>query len=88
MVISPGASEAQAHATYWDNEGHVIEYTGAWSPDGATLTFLSKPGGGPQFRLTYKKVGEDSFSVSFDMAPPGQAGAFTTYTSGRIRRQK
>jgi hypothetical protein len=88
MVIYPGASEAEARATYWDNEGHMIEYTASWSADGNTLTFLSKPGAGPQFRLTYKKSTPDSLSVSFDMAAPGQAGAFKTYTSGRIRRQK
>ena len=88
MVISPGTTGAQALATYWDNEGHLIEYSAGWSTDGNTLTFLSKPGPGPQFRLIYKKVDSDTFSVSFDMAPPGQSGAFKTYTSGRIRRQK
>jgi hypothetical protein len=88
MVIYPGASEAQAQATYWDNEGHVIEYSASWSADGNTLTFMSKPGPGPQFRLIYKKVDSDTLTVSFDMAPPGQAGAFKVYTSGRMRRQK
>jgi hypothetical protein len=85
MVIYPGATEPQARATYWDNEGHVIEYVAEWSADSSTLTFLSKSG--PQFRLTYKKVDADTLTVSFDMAPPGQAGAFKTYTSGRIRRK-
>ena len=75
MVIYPGASVAQGRATYWDNEGHVIEYNAGWSADGNTLTFLSKPGAGPQFRLTYKKLDADSLSVSFEMAAPGQAGA-------------
>jgi hypothetical protein len=88
MVIYPGANESQAHATYWDNEGHVIEYSASWSADGNTLTFLSKPGAGPQFRLTYKKLDADSLSVSFDMAAPGQGGVFKPYISGRIRRQK
>ncbi len=88
MVIYPGSTETQAQATYWDNEGHVIEYSATWSADGNTLTFLSKPGPGPQFRLTYTKVDSDTLKVSFDMAPPGQAGAFRTYTSGRMRRQK
>jgi hypothetical protein len=86
MVICPGESEDQAHATYWDNEGHVIEYSANWSGDGNALTFLSKSGPGPQFRLTYKKVDSDTLAVSFDMAPPGNPGAFKQYTSGRIRR--
>jgi hypothetical protein len=86
MVIYPGANENQAKAIYWDNEGHVIEYAATWAADGNTLSFLSKSGPGPQFRLTYKKVDADTFDVSFDMAAPG--GAFKPYTSGRIRRQK
>jgi hypothetical protein len=86
MVIYPGEGEDQAHATYWDNEGHVIQYSASWSADGNALTFLSKPGAGPQFRLTYKKVNSDTLTVSFDMAPPGNPGAFKVYTSGRIRR--
>jgi hypothetical protein len=88
MVIYPGATELQADAIYWDNEGHVIGYTATWSTDGSTLTFISKPAPGRQFRLIYKKVDSDNFSVGFEMAPPGQTGAFKTYTSGRIRRQK
>jgi hypothetical protein len=88
MVVYPGKGEAQAQANYWDNEGHVIEYSANWSADGTTLEFLSKPGAGPQFRLIYKKLDADTLNVSFEMAPPGQAGAFKPYTSGRIRRQK
>ncbi len=88
MVIHPGTTDAQAQATYWDNEGHVIEYSATWSSDGNSLTFLSKPGTGPQFRLSYKKLDADTLSVSFDLAPPGQPGAFKTYTSGRIQRRK
>jgi hypothetical protein len=88
MVIHPGASQTQARATYWDNEGHVIDYTATWSADGHLLTFLSSPGAGPRFRLTYKIQGADGVDVSFDIAPPGQDGAFKTYTSGRMRRQK
>jgi hypothetical protein len=86
MVIFPGTTEAQGRAMYWDNEGHVIEYSATWSPDGTSLTFISKAGPGPQFRLTYKKVDADSLTVSFEKAPPGQSGAFKPYTSGQIRR--
>jgi hypothetical protein len=86
MVIYPGSAADQGRAMYWDNEGHVIEYSASWAPDGNTLTFVSKAGPGPQFRLIYKKVDADALTVSFEMAPPGQAGAFKPYTSGRIRR--
>jgi hypothetical protein len=86
MVIYPGKTDDQAQAIYWDNEGHVIEYTAQWAADGNTLTFLSKPGAGPQFRLLYKLHGPDMLEVSFEIAPPGQPGAFKPYTSGRVKR--
>jgi len=86
MVIYPGTSEDKAKAMYFDNEGHVIEYDAEWSADGTALTFLSKPGMGPQFRLTYKRADPKAFMVTFEMAPPGQA-SFKPYTSGKIKRQ-
>ena len=85
MIICPGATADKGRAMYFDNEGHVIEYDAEWSPDGNTLTFLSKPAAGPQFRLIYKKADPRSFTVSFEMAPPGQ-GAFKVHTSGKIKR--
>lgn len=86
MIITPEATADKAKASYFDNEGHTIDYSGEWSADGNTLTFTSKPAPGPQFRLTYKKIGPDLLSVNFEMAPPGQPGAFKTYTSGKIRK--
>jgi hypothetical protein len=86
MMIYPGPSGEKAEAVYVDNEGHVIQYEASWAADGNTLTFLSKPGPGPQFRLVYTKVGADVLSVNFAMALPGQPAAFKEYTSGRIRR--
>jgi len=86
MIIYPGATADKGRAMYFDNEGHVIEYNAEWSADGNALIFLSKPGAGPQFRLTYKKVDVKTFTVSFDMAAPGQ-GAFKVYTSGKIKRE-
>jgi hypothetical protein len=86
MVISPRGSQDEARATYWDNEGHRIEYSAGWSSDGSTLTLLSEAGPGPLFRLTYKRIGAESMTVLFEMAPPGKAEAFKQYTTGRIRR--
>ena len=86
MVIYPGATPDKAKAIYFDNEGHTIEYVADWSATGDILTFLSKSGPGPQFRLIYKKSAADAWTVNFEMAPPGQPGAFKPYTSGRIRR--
>ncbi len=86
MIISADGGGDKGRAAYWDNEGHVIEYTASWSTDGNTLTFLSKPGPGPQFRLIYKKSDGESFTVNFEMASPGQS-TFRSYASGKITRR-
>jgi len=87
MVIYPGSGE-ESRAIYFDNEGHAIEYTATWTSGAETLTFLSKPtAGAPQFRLIYKKVDAQTLTVAFEMAPPGQAGAFKPYVSGRLKRK-
>jgi hypothetical protein len=88
MVIYPETGD-ESRAIYFDNEGHVIDYTATWSAAGDTLTFLSKPTtGAPQFRLIYKKVDAQTLTVAFEMAPPGQAGAFKPYVSGQLKRTK
>ena len=85
MIVYPGPTADKAKAIYFDNEGHVIDYDAEWSVDGNTLTFLGRPGAGPQFRLIYRKLDAKRFSVSFEMAAPGQ-GSFKVYTSGTITR--
>ena len=82
MVIAPEPNPDRAKTMYYDNEGHVIEYTAEWSADGNTLVFSTKPSPGPQFRLTYKNLPPASFTVMFEMAPPGTAN-FRAYTSGK-----
>jgi hypothetical protein len=77
----------RTRAIYFDNEGHVIHYEVDFSPDQKTLAFVSDPTpSAPQFRLTYLRAGDDSLTVRFEMAPPGQAGAFSVYTEGTARQ--
>jgi hypothetical protein len=86
VVISPGATPRDGTATYWDNEGHVIRYVVAWSPDGRLLTFLSAPGEpGPRFRLTYTLTAPGEMAVSFAIAPPG-SDSFKEYVGGVLKR--
>src|SRR4051812_46767530 len=90
MVIYPAAGAAnQSRAMYFDDEGHVIDYSGGWSADGATLTLTSKASpGAPQYRLLYTKIDGDKFTVSFEIAPPNQPNSFKQYVSGKIKRTK
>jgi hypothetical protein len=83
------AEGGQVRADYFDNEGHVIHYTVAFAQESATLTFLSPiVEGQTRYRLTYRPLSKDRVEVSFDIAPPGNAGSFTTYVKGVSRRTK
>jgi hypothetical protein len=74
-------------AIYFDNEEHVIHYEANVSPDQKTISFVSEStSSAPQFRFTYFKIGEGSMEARFEIAPPGQAGAFMVYLEGIARR--
>ena len=81
-VMTPG------HATYWDNEGHVIEYATEVLDEGRTLRWVSEPSAqAPRFRFTYKRLSPDRLGVIFEIAPPGQPDAFKVYTQATVRRK-
>jgi hypothetical protein len=75
------AGDGALKATYWDNEGHEIEYAVTTAPGQAT--FLSA-GPGPRFRLEYREAKPGEVTIDFAIAPPG--ADFTTYVSGTARR--
>src|SRR5579875_2486782 len=63
-------------ADYFDNEGHVIHYEVS-TPAPKSVVFLSAPGAGPQFRLSYELSGQ-TMTGRFQMHMPGQ-GDWRTY---------
>lgn len=63
-------------ADYFDSEGHVIHYD-VTTPTASSVVFLSVPGPGPQFRLTYELTGK-VMTGKFQMHMPGQ-GDWRTY---------
>jgi len=64
-------SGAPLKAIYFDNEGHVIHYNVATSTP-TSVMFLSEPGRGPQFRLTYE-LAAGVMTGRFQMHMPGQS---------------
>ncbi len=87
MVIHAAPGTRRLEADYFDNEGHVIEYTVEVSRDGQRAVFSSEPEpSSPTFRLTYARVDENTVDVTFEIAPPGSPGAFKAHVSGRSRR--
>jgi hypothetical protein len=80
------SSPAGLSASYFDNEGHTIQYRVVVGADRNSVTFLSdtQPGT-PRYRLTYSKE-DGRLRVTFEIAPPGQPEAFKTYTEGTVIR--
>ena len=63
-------------ADYFDSEGHVIHYD-VTTPTPMSVVFLSTPGPGPQFKLSYELSGK-VMTGRFQMHMPGQ-GDWHTY---------
>lgn len=80
VYIEGGAYKAD----YFDNEGHVIHY--AVTPSVAGLVFLSEPGPGPRFRLTYAKTGPQTARLKFEIASPDLPDVFKSYIEATVRR--
>jgi len=88
MVIYDDSRGTGKRAIYFDNEGHIIDYTVTVSQDLKTLNFVGDtPATGPRFRFTYYKVADDALRFRFDIAPPGKPDAFTKYIEGTPRRK-
>ncbi len=77
---------AGLRAIYFDGEGHVIRYTLTAPAAAGSAQFLSDPGPGPRFRLTYKMTAADTLAITFEMAPPDKPDAFTPIVTGTVHR--
>jgi hypothetical protein len=87
MIIFKDPSAEKLRATYFDSEGHVIQYAVQTSEAPATIRFVSDAlPSTPRFRLTYAGT-ENDLAVKFEIAPPGKPDAFTTYVEGSVRRK-
>jgi hypothetical protein len=75
LYIYETAPAQNLKAIYFDNEGHVIHYDIS-APAPNTVVFLSEPGPGPRFRLTYE-LKNSVMSGKFQSQMPGE----TTWTS-------
>ena len=85
LIVYPGTCDSLFRASYFDNEGHVIQYRVVVPATGGRLVFDSdgaEPG--PRFRLTYETQADGGVAVAFFTAPPG--GELKRYVSGTLRR--
>jgi hypothetical protein len=71
LYVFQDAHGSGLKADYFDNEGHVIHYDVS-TPTPASVIFLSAPGPGPQFRLSYE-LSAGVMTGKFQMHMPGQS---------------
>jgi hypothetical protein len=80
------AAPGGLRASYFDNEGHVIQYAVTVTADRVELVSDEAPGQ-PRFRLRYVQHGADELAVDFAIAMPG-AAEFKHYTGGVVHRAR
>ena len=78
------AAPGGLRASYFDSEGHVIQYAVTATADHVELVSDEAPGQ-PRFRLRYDLHGADELAVDFAAAMPG-AAEFRHYTGGVVHR--
>ena len=85
MIVYRNIEDGRNKAVYFDNEGHVINYTASFSGNSIILTSDNIPNF-PVFRLTYDSLDIENINVKFEMSRDGVN--FLTYTEGICRRIK
>lgn len=71
LYVFQDAPGSALKADYFDNEGHVIHYDVSMTAPNSVM-FLSAPGPGPQFRLSYELTA-GVMTGKFQMHMPGQS---------------
>lgn len=83
MVIYLDTNDNMSKAIYFDNEGHVINYSITYADK--TIVFVSeKSPKAPVFRLTYTLLQNDQVNTKFEMSQDGVN--FMTYIEGKSKR--
>jgi hypothetical protein len=85
MVVYRDGAGTSEKAMYFDNEGHVINYSVTHSDRAVVLT-SGRMENSPVFRLSYQLLGPDSINVAFAMSRDGER--FMTYVEGKCWRNK
>ncbi len=87
MVIYLQPGDDKVHAIYFDNEGHVINYTASFPARQPAAVFESMAAeNSPRFRLVYEQGSDGVLTTEFWIAPPG--GEFKSYVKGTVKKVK
>jgi len=80
MVIYTDSGEKLSRAIYFDNEGHIINYSISFTDNSVILTSI-KVTDSPIFRLTYTLLDNGEVNTRFEMSQDGVN--FMTYIEGK-----
>jgi len=85
MIVYPDYTGDPSKAIYFDNEGHTINYSLAYSDKSIVLTSGKIPNV-PVFRLTYTLLDRETVNTKFEMSQDGEK--FMTYIEGKSKKTK
>ncbi|MCU7492938.1 MAG: hypothetical protein HF300_14495 [Ignavibacteria bacterium] len=86
LIIYPDSSGNPGKAIYFDNEGHVINYSVTFPNDSDIVFTSDKTPSAPVFRLTYSVIDSNTVNTIFAMSQDGKN--FRTYVEGKSQRSK
>lgn len=87
LVVYPDYTGTASKAIYFDNEGHVINYTITYTDNSIVFTSEAIPNA-PRFRLSYINLGENTVNIKFEFASPQNQDDFKTYLEGKSKKVK
>lgn len=85
MIIYLDSNSNRTRAVYFDNEGHIINYSISNADKSITLT-SDKIANVPIFRLTYTLLDNDMINTKFEMSQDGEK--FMIYIEGKSKMTK
>ena len=80
MIVSLDYAGNATKATYFDNEGHTINYSITYAPN-VVILLSEKIPNMPVFRLTYSLLDDQTVNTKFEMSRDGEN--FMTYIEGK-----
>ena len=87
LLVTYREADGSLRADYFDNEDHVIHYTVAAAADGSSVHLSAPQTGAPRFRMTYVRAAADTYSIRFEIAPPGRPDDFSAYVVSTAMRR-
>lgn len=85
MIVYLDFTGSPSKAIYFDNEGHIINYTISYA-DKSIVMISDKITNVPIFRLTYTLLSSTTINTKFEMSQDGEK--FMTYIEGKSEKTK